>query len=167
MKVYNFESKQTINCSIETVFSFFSSPENLKVLTPPRLGFKILTPSPINMSKGCIIDYLIYLMGIPVHWRSIITDYDPPYMFIDQQIKGPYTLWHHKHSFREIKNGVEIRDRVVYSIPVGWMGRLLHKFWIKKDLENIFSYRKNIIAGLFVDDNYKMYLKNTVMDIST
>ena len=106
-------------------------------------------------------------MGIPVHWRSIITNYDPPYMFIDQQIKGPYTLWHHKHSFREIKNGVEIRDRVVYSIPVGWMGRLLHKFWIKKDLENFFSYRKNIIAGLFVDDNYKMYLKNTVMDIPT
>ena len=118
MKVYNFESKQTINCSIETVFSFFSSPENLKVLTPPRLGFKILTPSPINMSKGCLIDYLIYLMGIPIHWRSIITDYNPPYMFIDQQIKGPYTLWHHKHTFREIKNGVEIRDRVVYSIPI-------------------------------------------------
>ena len=149
MKVYNFESKQTINCSIETVFSFFSSPENLKVLTPPRLGFKILTPSPINMSKGCLIDYLIYFMGIPVHWRSIITDYDPPYMFIDQQIKGPYTLWHHKHTFREIKNGVEIRDRVVYSIPVGWMGRLLHKYWIKKILK-IFFHTGEILLPAFL-----------------
>jgi len=142
MKVYNFESKQTINCSIKTVFSFFSSPENLKVLTPPRLGFKILTPSPINMSKGCLIDYLIYFMGIPVHWRSIITDYDPPYMFIDQQIKGLYTLWHHKHTFIEIKNGVEIRDRVVYSIPVGWMGRLLHKYWINKSGKYFFIPEK-------------------------
>ena len=149
MKLYNFESKQTINCSIETVFSFFSSPENLKVLTPPRLGFKILTPSPINMSKGCLIDYLIYFMGIPVHWRSIITDYDPPYMFIDQQIKGPYTLWHHKHTFREIKNGVEIRDRVVNSIPVGWMVRLLHKYWIKK-IWKIFFHTREILLPAFL-----------------
>jgi len=149
MKLYNFESKQTINCSIETVFSFFSSPENLKVLTPPRLGFKILTSSPINMSKDCLIDYLIYFMGIPVHWRSIITDYDPPYMFIDQQIKGPYTLWHHKHTFREIKNGVEIRDRVVYSIPVGWMGRLLHKYWIKK-IWKIFFHTGEILLPAFL-----------------
>jgi len=149
MKLYNFESKQTINCSIETVFSFFSSPENLKVLIPPRLGFKILTPSPINMGKGCLIDYLIYFMGIPVHWCSIITDYDPPYMFIDQQIKGPYTLWHHKHTFREIKNGVEIRDRVVYSIPVGWMGRLLHKYWIKKILK-IFFHTGEILLPAFL-----------------
>lgn len=101
------------------------------------------------MSKGCLIDYLIYFMEIPVHWRSIITDYDPPYMFIDQQIKGPYTLWHHKHTFREIKNGVEIRDRVVYSIPVGWMGRLLHKYWIKK-IWKIFFHIGEILLPAFL-----------------
>ena len=106
-------------------------------------------------------------MGIPVHWRSIITDYDPPYMFIDQQIKGPYTLWHHTHTFSEIEDGVLINDRVVYSIPFGWMGRLLHKFWIKKDLENIFSYRKKIIAGLFINNNYKKYIKDTTLEIAT
>ena len=101
-------------------------------------------------------------MGIPVHWRTIITDYDPPHMFIDQQLKGPYSLWHHTHTFKKIENGVEIKDRIIYSIPFGWMGQLLHKFWIKKDLNNIFSHRRKVILYLFMNDGYKMYVTNQV-----
>lgn len=162
MKTYEIHTTQVINRPIEEVFVFFSKPENLAVITPKKLGFKILTPTPIKMNKGCLIDYLIHLMGIPVHWRTIITDYDPPHMFIDQQLKGPYSLWHHTHTFKKIENGVEIKDRIIYSIPLGWMGQLLHKFWIKKDLNNIFSHRKKVISDLFMNDGYKMYVTDPI-----
>ena len=162
MKTYEIHTTQVINRPIEEVFAFFSKPENLAVITPEKLGFKILTPTPIEMNKGRLIDYLIHLMGIPVHWRTIITDYDPPHMFIDQQLKGPYSLWHHTHTFKKIKNGGEIKDHIIYSIPFGWIGQLLHKFWIKKDLNNIFSHRKKVISDLFTNDEYKMYVTNQV-----
>ena len=139
------------------MFEFFSNPDNLSVITPPKLGFKILTPTPINMSVGRLIDYKIYLMGIPIHWRTLITDFDPPHTFIDQQIKGPYTIWHHTHTFQKVDGGVEIKDRVVYSIPFSILGRILNFLWIRKDLENIFNYRKKVIDELFENDDYKSY----------
>jgi hypothetical protein len=157
MKLYSLDSVQFINKPIEDVFKFFSNPDNLSVITPPKLGFKILTPTPINMSTGCLIDYKIYLMGIPIHWRTLITDFEPPHMFVDQQIKGPYTMWHHTHTFQKVDGGVEIKDRVVYSIPFSILGRLLNFLWIRKDLENIFNYRKKVIDELFENDDYKSY----------
>ena len=157
MKLYTLDSIQFINKPIEDVFEFFSNPDNLSVITPPKLGFKILTPTPIKMSVGRLIDYKIYLMGIPIHWRTLITDFDPPHTFIDQQIKGPYTIWHHTHTFQKVDGGVEIKDRVVYSIPFSILGRILNFLWIRKDLENIFNYRKKVIDELFENDNYKSY----------
>lgn len=157
MKLYTLDSIQFINKPIEDVFEFFSNPDNLSVITPPKLGFKILTPTPIKMSIGRLIDYKIYLMGIPIHWRTLITDFDPPHTFIDQQIKGPYTIWHHTHTFQKVDGGVEIKDRVVYSIPFSILGRILNFLWIRKDLENIFNYRKKVIDELFENDDYKSY----------
>ena len=157
MKLYSLDSVQFINKPIEDVFKFFSKPDNLSVITPPKLGFKILTPTPINMSTGRLIDYKIYLMGIPIHWRTLITDFEPPHMFVDQQIKGPYTMWHHTHTFQKVDGGVEIKDRVVYSIPFSILGRLLNFLWIRKDLENIFNYRKKVIDELFENYDYKSY----------
>jgi hypothetical protein len=157
MKLYTLDSIQFINKPIEDVFEFFSNPDNLSVITPPKLGFKILTPTPIKMSVGCLIDYKIYLMGIPIHWRTLITNFDPPHTFIDQQIKGPYTIWHHTHTFQKVDGGVEIKDRVVYSIPFSILGRILNFLWIRKDLENIFNYRKKVIDELFGNDDYKSY----------
>ncbi len=157
MKLYTLDSIQFINKPIEDVFEFFSNPDNLSVITPPKLGFKILTPTPIKMSVGRLIDYKIYLMGIPIHWRTLITDFDPPHTFIDQQIKGPYTIWHHTHTFQKVDGGVEIKDRVVYSIPFSILGRILNFLWIRKDLENIFNYRKKVIDELFENDDYKSY----------
>tara|TARA_Y100001970_G_C13808702_1_gene638856 strand:- start:81 stop:539 length:459 start_codon:yes stop_codon:yes gene_type:complete len=149
MKLYSLHFKQTINRPIEEVFDFFSKPENLSRITPKKLNFKILTPTPIKMMKGQIIDYTIRLIGFQIHWRTLITDYNPPYSFIDQQIKGPYTIWHHKHTFKKIANGVEIYDNITYSIPFGIIGRILHYVWIQKDLENIFRYRKKVINEIF------------------
>ena len=157
MKLYTLESNQFINKPIEEVFQFFSKPEILSVITPAKLGFKILSPNPIKMEVGRLIDYNIYLMGIPIHWRTLITDYEPPNMFVDQQIKGPYAMWHHTHTFHKVKGGVEIKDRVVYSIPFGFLGRLLNYLWIKRDLNNIFLHRKKVIDKLFENNDYKSY----------
>ena len=149
MKLYSLNFKQKINAPIEEVFDFFSKPENLSKITPPKLNFTILTPTPIKMMKGQIIDYTIKLIGFKVHWRTLITDYEPAYSFIDQQIKGPYSIWHHQHTFKKIKNSVEIYDDIQYSIPFGIIGRILHYFWIRKELENIFKYREKVINKIF------------------
>ena len=102
MKTYNIKFKQFIDLPINDVFSFFSKPENLSLITPPRLKFNILTPPPIKMKEGQLIDYSLSIMYcIKLRWRTLITDYNQPYQFIDQQIKGPYSLWNHIHTFQE------------------------------------------------------------------
>ena len=149
MKIYELYKTQFINQPIDVVFNFFSKPENLALITPSKLAFKILTPTPITINKGTLIDYTIRLMRFPVHWRTLITKYNPPYEFVDEQIKGPYLFWHHTHTFKAVNGGSEIKDKVRYSIPMGYLGQFIHKIWIKKDLEKIFEYRKAVIDKLF------------------
>ena len=149
MKVYEIRKTQFLNNSLDIVFNFFSRPENLKKITPEKLSFKIITPPPINMGKGTIIDYTIKLFKFPIHWRTIITTYEPPHLFVDQQLKGPYKFWHHSHTFESKNGGVEIIDRVQYIVPLGWIGQILNYFWIAPDLEKIFEYRKNVIHKYF------------------
>ena len=153
MKTFQLNKTQVINDSIDNVFDFFSKPENLKIITPEKLSFNILTPAPIDMNKGTVIDYTIRLFGIPVHWRTLITKYNPPYEFVDEQIKGPYNFWHHTHKFKKVDGGVEISDRVIYSIPMGIIGSVLHFIWIKRDLEKIFLHRKEVIENILVNNN--------------
>ena len=150
MKLYTLKKEQKISKNILEVFDFFSKPENLKTITPAKLSFNIITPTPIFMSKGTVIDYTIRLFKIPIHWRTLITKYDPPHEFIDEQIKGPYNFWHHTHKFKQVDGGVEISDKVIYSIPMGIIGQVLHFLWIKRDLEKIFLYRKKVIEDLLV-----------------
>ena len=150
MKTYNLEFEQFIDLPIEDVFDFFSKPENLSLITPPRLRFDILTPTPLEMKEGQLIDYslkILYL--IKLHWRTLITDYQKPYKFIDQQIKGPYTLWHHTHIFEEKDGGTLIKDNLKYVIPFGWIGRAIHFIYIKHDINGIFQYRHKILNDIF------------------
>ena len=149
MKTFEIHRKQYINKPLDIVFEFFSKPENLEMITPKSLSFNILTPTPIKMAKGSLIDYTIHLFGIPIHWRTLISDYEPPFRFVDQQIKGPYTFWHHTHTFQAIGEGVEIIDKVKYSLPLGWLGTLVHSIWVRKDLEKIFDHRKTVIQNYF------------------
>ena len=149
MKTFEINMKQYINKPLEVVFEFFSKPENLEMITPKSLSFNILTPTPIKMEKGSLIDYTIRLFGVPIHWRTLISDYEPPFRFVDQQIKGPYTFWHHTHTFKLVEGGVEIIDEVKYSLPLGWLGTLAHAIWVRKDLEKIFEHRKNVIQNYF------------------
>ena len=153
MKTFEINIKQHINKPLEVVFEFFSKPENLEMITPESLSFNMLTPTPVKMEKGSLIDYTIRLFGIPIHWRTLISDYEPPFRFVDQQIKGPYTFWHHTHTFKLVEGGVEIIDEVKYSLPLGWLGTLAHAIWVRKDLEEIFEYRKTVIQNYFEINN--------------
>lgn len=155
MKYYKLVKSQFIEKPINEVFSFFEKPENLQEITPPYLNFKIITPSPIKMEVGQVISYKIKLRGIPIKWNSLISSYDPPNSFIDQQIKGPYAIWHHTHRFKEQDGGTLIEDEVKYAIPFSILGRILNYIFIKNDLKKIFLYREEKIGLIFKNDNIK------------
>lgn len=149
MKTYTLERETLIKHQPEKVFSFFERPENLSRLTPPSMGFRILTPSPVPMHTGAVIDYTVKALGRRFHWRTLITDYRPPREFVDVQLKGPYRLWHHTHLFEAHPEGTLMRDRVVYALPFGIAGRLVHALAVRKQLMKIFDYRKQMIKNLF------------------
>lgn len=123
---------------IEEVFDFFSDARNLEALTPPTLRFEILTPSPIRMEVGTLIDYKLRLRGIPIRWRSEITAWEPPHRFVDEQIRGPYRLWAHEHTFAERDGGTLTRDVVKYAVHGG---ALVNRVFVERDVRKIFEYR--------------------------
>ena len=149
MRVFKLQYSQTVNASLEEVFVFFSNPENLSVLTPEKLNFKILTPTPIVMKEGQIIDYTIKLLGFNVRWRTIISEYNGKNKFVDQQLKGPYSMWHHTHEFKELNGSINMIDTISYVMPFGILRQIVNKFWLKRDLDNIFKYRQKAIMKYF------------------
>lgn len=155
MIVHTLATEQFISKPLDEVFHFFNRPENLEAITPKSLSFEILTPKPIQMMTGAVIDYQIRICGKTVRWTSIITDYAPPYKFVDTQIKGPYSFWHHTHTFVEKGNGTLVKDTVRYALG-GWVfGKLAHKFFVRKQLEGIFSHRKEVIENIFNEEKTK------------
>jgi len=155
MKVHRLNKKQKISKNISEVFDFFSRPENLARITPKRLGFNIMTPSPIKMKEGQLIDYTINILAVPIRWTTMITEYEPPFRFVDQQIKGPYSMWHHTHTFKEVdKNETLIEDLILYTMPLGPVGNAIRNLYVKRDLENIFKYREKTINEIFSLSNY-------------
>ena len=128
-------------------FAFHADAFNLEAITPPWLGFRIVTPGPIEMGAGTLIDYRLRLHRVPVRWRTRIEAWEPPRRFVDAQLKGPYSLWEHTHSFEADGAGsVEIRDRVRYALPLGRLGVLAHSLFVRRDLERIFDYRRAAVA---------------------
>ena len=130
------------------VFDFFSNAENLQSITPNNLKFMIKTPLPIIMKEGLIIDYNLRIRGISMNWSSLISTYNPPYNFVDEQIIGPYKMWHHTHTFIEKNKGTYIVDDIRYSLPFGFIGQMAHSLFVRRDLESIFIYRKKSINEL-------------------
>lgn len=150
MKIRTLRKEQLVRGKkIEEVFDFFKRPENLEKITPPSLGFQILTPSPIRMEKGRIIDYRIKVLGIPQRWRSVITDYEPPHRFVDEQLTGPYSFWHHTHEFTQKSEGTLIADQVRYALGWGLAGDLAHALFVDSQLQSIFDYRSKVIEKAF------------------
>jgi ligand-binding SRPBCC domain-containing protein len=147
--MHQLHTEQFVPAPLEEVFRFFGQPENLARITPGWLGFRILTPSPVPMRPGAIIDYEVKLGPVPTRWRSIITTYDPPHRFVDEQLLGPYSYWHHTHEFAEAPGGTLIRDTVLYLMPFGPLGRLARALVVRRQLEGIFDHRRKVIEELF------------------
>jgi ligand-binding SRPBCC domain-containing protein len=143
------EQRQFVGRPRSEVFAFFSRPENLEQLTPDFLRFKLLTPSPVPMREGALIDYRITLGGIPMRWRTQIAEYRPEERFVDIQLKGPYEKWEHTHEFVEVDGGTEIRDRVEYVVGFGPLGEVARALFVGRTLERIFEHRRQVIARKF------------------
>lgn len=131
------------------VFRFFADAANLERLTPPWLRFSIRTPLPIAMRPGAVIDYTLSLFAVPFRWRTVIEVFEPEWRFVDLQAAGPYALWRHLHEFVDVPPGTLIRDRVQYELPFGPFGKLAHRLFVRRQLEQIFDYRRRTIEQVF------------------
>jgi ligand-binding SRPBCC domain-containing protein len=146
---YVLEKRQWVPSPLETVFPFFADAANLQELTPNWLRFSILTPQPVAMHAGALIDYKLHWHGLPMRWKTEITLWEPPHRFQDLQLRGPYALWRHTHRFLARDGGTELQDRVEYALPFGPLGRIAHGISVRRDVERIFAYRWKKVEEIF------------------
>ena len=144
--VHRLDTEQVVGAGIEGTFAFFANAANLDAITPPSLGFTILTPLPIEMREGTLIEYRLGLLGIPIHWLTRIDEWTPGRSFTDTQLRGPYALWVHRHSFAPHQDGTLIRDRVDYALPLAYLTAPIHALFVRHMIERIFAYRRDVIA---------------------
>jgi ligand-binding SRPBCC domain-containing protein len=149
MSTHRFERTQFVRRSIDEVFAFFARAHNLEVIAPPWLRFEVLTPEPVAMRVGMLIEYRLRLHGVPVRWTSRIEEWEPGAGFVDRQVRGPYRLWHHRHEFAPHRDGTVVRDCVDYALPFGALGELANKLFVHRDLERIFDFRRGVVERLF------------------
>jgi ligand-binding SRPBCC domain-containing protein len=134
---------------LNEVFDFFSKAENLNKITPPDMQFRILTPLPINIQKGTLIDYKIKVNGIPFKWKTLISTWEPPLRFVDEQLRGPYNTWIHEHTFEERDGKTYMKDVVKFKSP-GWiLEPLINALFIEKKVKGIFEYREKMLNEFF------------------
>jgi ligand-binding SRPBCC domain-containing protein len=142
------EHRQLVPRPRDQVFAFFADAANLERITPAFLRFRILTPLPVEMRSGALIEYRLRLYGLPLRWQSRIEDWEPGRAFTDAQLRGPYRSWVHRHEFHDAPGGTEVRDRVEYQLPLGPLGALAHALLVRRSVEAIFAHRHRAIAGL-------------------
>jgi ligand-binding SRPBCC domain-containing protein len=146
-KVYVLERTQRVDLPIEKAFEFYAEARNLEQITPPWLGFHLATSGPIEMRAGALIDYRLKLHGLTVRWQTRIEVWEPPDRFVDVQLRGPYALWEHTHTFEpDGPDAVLVGDRVRYALPLGPLGRIAHAVIVRRDIERIFDYRRRAVA---------------------
>jgi ligand-binding SRPBCC domain-containing protein len=151
MQSHTLKRIQFIPVSLSEAWDFFSNPSNLATITPPGMGFHILSAHrPVRMYAGQLIEYRVSpVLGIPLYWMTEITHVAEGQYFIDEQRFGPYSMWHHQHHFREVEGGVEMTDLVHYKVPLGWIGRIVNGLFVRKKLNGIFDYRYERVKELF------------------
>lgn len=131
------------------VFAFFAAAENLQQITPPELGFEIVTRSPIEIAEGTVIDYRLRLFGVPFRWKSRISRWEPPSVFVDEQLRGPYRQWIHTHTFRDAPDGgTEVQDEVRYELPLWPLGEIAYPL-VRRQLSRIFAFRRRCLERRF------------------
>ncbi|MEO8553865.1 MAG: SRPBCC family protein [Kofleriaceae bacterium] len=148
--MYELERHQRVAAPRAQVFAFFADAANLQQMTPPELGFEILTPQPIDMRAGARIAYRITLHHVPMTWQTLIEDYQPSDRFVDVQLAGPYKVWHHTHTFEDAPGGgTVLGDHVRYALPFGPLGKVAHALFVKRQLQRIFDHRARVMRDLF------------------
>jgi ligand-binding SRPBCC domain-containing protein len=148
MSVHLLEREQLVPRPVDEVFAFFAQARNLERITPPWLGFEVLTSGSVEMRSGTLIEYRLRVHAVPVRWISRIEEWDSGRLFVDRQLRGPYRLWHHRHEFAACADGTVVRDRVRYALPLGRLGELAHAAFVRRDLERIFDFRRAAVAQL-------------------
>jgi len=146
MTVREFQCELWLPLPPDQLFPFFADAANLDAITPSWLHFQIVTPLPIAMKTGALIDYRLRVRGLPVRWRTRISAWQPPYRFMDEQLRGPYRQWIHEHTFEAREGGTLARDRVCYAVPLDF---LLHRWFVRPDIERIFRFRSEALRRRF------------------
>ncbi|NBV24454.1 MAG: CDP-paratose 2-epimerase [Proteobacteria bacterium] len=146
MRIHEFRTELWLPLPPAEVFPFFSDIGNLDAITPPWLHFHIVTPSPVVVTEGAMIDYRLRLHGFPLRWRTRINVWRPPHRFVDEQVRGPYRQWIHEHTFEAHEGGTLARDLVRYAVPMDW---LVHRWLVRPDIERIFQYRTEVLRKHF------------------
>jgi ligand-binding SRPBCC domain-containing protein len=148
-RTFILERLQFIPRPVEEVFPFFADPQNLARITPEFLNFRIASQLPEEMSPGTLIDYRLSLFGIPFRWRTRIERVEENSRFVDVQLRGPYRRWHHLHRFWSVPLGTLMLDRVEYELPLGIVGRIAHRLFVRRSLMRIFDFRRTVLRELF------------------
>ena len=148
MRTYQLNREQWLPRPVDEVYSFFSRPENLQVITPPWLDFRMVE-TPESLAAGSLIRYRLRWRWVPIRWTTEVCEWNPPNGFVDRAVSGPYALWNHEHRFEAHDGGTTMRDRVTYALPFGWVGRLVHGAVVKRDVERIFDFRAETMRRLF------------------
>lgn len=139
--------EMTAEAPLSAVFRVFEDPYNLAKITPPWLNFRVVSPN-LEMRRGALIDYTIRWLGLPLRWRTLISEYEAPYAFVDEQLRGPYSVWRHLHTFQGTPQGTRIKDEVRYVLPLGPFGRIAHAAMVERQLRGIFHFRQQALAPL-------------------
>jgi ligand-binding SRPBCC domain-containing protein len=151
MKGYRLEREQVVRIPLDRAFSFFADPHSLVILTPGFVNLRFIKDPPKVVTPGLLLDYRIRLYGVGLRWQSRIESVDPPHEFLDIQTKGPYSYWHHCHTFEEAGSGATlIRDRVDYGLPLGPLGSIAYHLFVERSLRDIFDFRERKLAELVV-----------------
>jgi ligand-binding SRPBCC domain-containing protein len=147
VRIHRLDRSQLLPFPLERVFAFFADARNLERITPPLLGFRVVGHEPVEMRAGALIEYRLRLHGVGVDWLTRIEEWEPGVRFVDQQLVGPYELWHHTHSFEDHDGGTLMRDTVRYALPLWPLGELALPL-VRRDLDRIFDFRRGSVEGL-------------------